>query len=83
MAASKKITTPEQKRLRELVQRIAQEPQFGSVAGLADKMEPKMVPQAIYKWVYTGRIPIEKAVQSERMTAGKYDRRMLCPWAFL
>jgi hypothetical protein len=83
MFSSKKVTTPEQRRLRELLQRIAAEEQFDGIAGLAEKMTPRMTPQGIYKWVYAGRVPIEKAQQIERLTNGKYTRQEISPWAYL
>lgn len=77
------METPEQARLNELLKRIVADPKVGSVADLAEMLEPRMTPQGVYKWVYDGRIPIERAIQIERITEGRFTRDQLCPWAYL
>lgn len=81
--ASKKVTTPEQKRLRKLLQEIVALPEIESVERLGELLDPRMTPQGIYKWVYSGRVPIERAREIEVLTGGRFTRQMLCPWAYV
>lgn len=82
---SKKKETAEQKRIRELLARIGADQAFakGGMAGVPAIAEFfDCTPQGVYKWVYSARIPIEKAREIERVTNGRFTRLEMCPWAY-
>ena len=75
----------EQKRIRALLVQIGNDPAFtvkglSGVPAIADHFGVSS--QGVYKWVYAGRIPIERAKEIERVTAGRFSRQELCPWAY-
>lgn len=80
-----KKQTAEQKRIRELLVRIGADKAFtvggqSGVPAIAEFFD--CTPQAVYKWSYAGRIPIEKAREIERVTDGRFTRLEMCPWAY-
>ena len=39
-------------------------------------------PQAVYKWIWAGRAPVDRCIEIETAVKGKVTRRQLCPEMF-
>lgn len=83
---ARKKENAEQKRLGSLLVEMGKDPGFtkGGLSGVpAIAAHFAMSGQGVYKWKYSGRIPIEKAREIERVTQGRFSRQLLCPWAYV
>lgn len=82
---TKKKENAEQRRIRALLAEIGNDPAIAvnglsGVPAIADALE--MTHQGVYKWCYSGKISLEGARKIETLTKKRFDRELLCPWAF-